>query len=713
MRLNPLTRFTVKPAAQLGTSLVIPAPDDVGGSPGTSAGVVWLTETLRRTEVAELVETPFATYPQWLDFDHSCARLEPSLAVAASTLMAWGAGYRPVWLFGDHSLAFGPVRAAGQFGRKVSVFQFDAHYDRHDGYMARAGIPALTLNHANVATYIGRESSVRNLYQIGVRDDRAKEEIDEVNAEVLSGLEVGAEPEGARLWIEHRVKRAVGDGDVIVLSIDMDVLDPAIMPAVNHAIAGGPSLAELCQLMEPVALFASSIDLSELAPLNDREGLGSATALKLLIRLLEIPLVESHGDWRTVVGTVSDDVLKPRGDRFPVLVRGDGNMWEPDEVEAAVLRSTDTRELEDIFRPEVLVAACRRIREQLHDSSPPALSAANFDAAPKPSSVNRSETRRASVVPSLGIVETGVLYGAGRCVEKLAVFSPEPGALPLRLAAAARDHVAYLWCFTDPSEAGPIALEGHRGWIIWAAFSPDGQTLATASDDRTLRLWRVEDPTKKTVICRGHANWVKTVDWSPDGRSLASASQDGTMLLWNAGETRPRLVVNAHPEAVWCVSFSPDGSRLATCGEGGRVRLWDSQSGKQLQEIRVHQADVKRCQFDRDGLLWSLDITGLLVCSDANGAPLDRFPAVAPRGFEMEVNDEAGIIAVIGPRVLVLLAKADPRRVLAERSLTFLAHSISGWADGFAVAGNDEGIPLYRLTGQQPAGKVRRAGRRQ
>ncbi len=69
-------------------------------------------------------------------------------------------------------------------------------------------------------------------------------------------------------------------------------------------------------------------------------------------------------------------------------------------------------------------------------------------------------------------------------------------------------------------------LDGHSDWVEGVAVSPDGNTIVTVSDDRTVKLWTREGNLLKTL--RGHRGYVYSVSFSPDGKMLATASKDKT-----------------------------------------------------------------------------------------------------------------------------------------------------------------------------------------
>ncbi|MDF5730295.1 MAG: serine/threonine protein kinase, partial [Rhizonema sp. PD38] len=116
-------------------------------------------------------------------------------------------------------------------------------------------------------------------------------------------------------------------------------------------------------------------------------------------------------------------------------------------------------------------------------------------------------------------------------------------------------------------------LTGHSSWVISVAISPDGNTLASGSNDKTIKLWNLATG-EQTRTLQGHSDLVHSVAISPDGKTLTSGSVDKTIKLWNLATGEQIRTLQGHSDSVISVAISPDGKTLASGSFDKTIKIW-------------------------------------------------------------------------------------------------------------------------------------------
>ncbi|MEP6516779.1 AAA-like domain-containing protein [Microcoleus vaginatus] len=163
------------------------------------------------------------------------------------------------------------------------------------------------------------------------------------------------------------------------------------------------------------------------------------------------------------------------------------------------------------------------------------------------------------------------------------------------IASASVDKTVKIWR-RDGTEIA--TLTGHQALVRRVKFSPDGQLIASGSDDGTVKLWKLDGTLLKTF--QGNSLAVWGVAFSPDGQIIASTSQDNTVKLWKLDGTLLKTFPARTGGALTSLAFSPDGKIIASTSGDKTIKLWKL-DGTFLRSLVGHTAVVCSVAFSPDG----------------------------------------------------------------------------------------------------------------
>ncbi|AFZ21304.1 AAA-like domain-containing protein [Allocoleopsis franciscana] len=143
-------------------------------------------------------------------------------------------------------------------------------------------------------------------------------------------------------------------------------------------------------------------------------------------------------------------------------------------------------------------------------------------------------------------------------------------------------------------------LQGHNSVVIGVAFSPNGELIASVSEDRTAKLWSRDGKLLHTL--KGHNSGIWSVAFSPDSKTFATGSNDGIIKLWKSNGTFITNLIG-HSAGVKGLAFAPDGKTLASAAEDKTVILWNLE-----QSVELDKVVAAGCDWVRDYLRTNVEL---------------------------------------------------------------------------------------------------------
>ncbi|KAL2884643.1 Vegetative incompatibility protein HET-E-1 [Ceratocystis lukuohia] len=143
-------------------------------------------------------------------------------------------------------------------------------------------------------------------------------------------------------------------------------------------------------------------------------------------------------------------------------------------------------------------------------------------------------------------------------------------------------------------------LEGHKEGVTSVVFSNDGQTLASGSYDKTVKIWDANNGRCLRTL-KGLGEHVTSMEFANNGQRLISESKDKTVKIWDVTTGICVRSLENHTLQTEPALFSSDGQRLASWPEDVKPKIWDSTSGECLHTLEGHEGQVTSTMFSNDG----------------------------------------------------------------------------------------------------------------
>jgi eukaryotic-like serine/threonine-protein kinase len=267
--------------------------------------------------------------------------------------------------------------------------------------------------------------------------------------------------------------------------------------------------------------------------------------------------------------------------------------------------------------------------ERLHAKSPARrlASAAEVAALIRHDLAHPDEPRRLPKLPPLPRRKSFRVLGAALLVVLLIAAAiglrwlALPGAGPLPLRATLSGHTGPIWavafsldgqtvvtgsddttlCFWEATTGQPTGRISDQGSAVYSvAFARAGQLVVTGRDNGSLQVWDVATRVEQPVLPHAGGN-TRRLAISPDGKTLAVGSSTQGVELWDFDRRTLRLELPGHHTTLLSLAFSPDNRAVATGDASGLIRLWEPATGAEKASFQGDSLGLRALAFSPDG----------------------------------------------------------------------------------------------------------------
>ncbi|MEW5861330.1 MAG: caspase family protein, partial [Cyanobacteriota bacterium] len=269
------------------------------------------------------------------------------------------------------------------------------------------------------------------------------------------------------------------------------------------------------------------------------------------------------------------------------------------------------------------------------------------------------------------------------------------------IASASKDNTIKLW---RRDGSWLQTLSGHENHVFTVSFCHDGQTLISASEDQTVKLWQRQFDNQFKLIesISDKEEGIESVSLSPDCQTIATGSRNNGVKLWSRDGKPLKTFTEKHRDQVRGLDFSPDGQLIASASLDGNIKLWRRKDGKLLETIRDDGAMFYGVRFVDSKTLASASGNTTVKLWDLKGNKLKTIGKHGDQVLHLDVSRDGKTIASTSKDGTVKLwnvklwSQEEAEKLLDFKVPSGIANQVSFSPNGemIALGGDDATIRL-------------------